>query len=34
MQRRDFIKQAGGTSLALGAGTASIRTARADTTYE
>jgi len=34
MQRRDFIKKAGGTSLALGAGTVGIRTARADTTYE
>jgi len=34
MQRRDFIKQAGGASLALGAGTAGIGTVRAGTEYK
>ncbi len=34
MQRRDFLKKAGGTSLALGAGTVGIKTVRADTTYQ
>jgi len=34
MQRRDFIKKAGGTSLALGACTVGIGTVRANTTYE
>jgi len=34
MQRRDFLKKAGGTSLALAAGTVGIKTVRADTTYQ
>jgi len=34
MQRRDFFKKAGVASLALGTGTAGIKTVRVDTTYK